>query len=255
MKVLGIIPARYGSSRFPGKPLARIGTRTLIERVYRRASRAKNLDALCVATDHPLIAEHVEQFGGIALMTSAEHQNGTSRCLEAAQHFTSLFANGKNPQIVINIQGDEPLIIPELIDSLAEMFHQPQVQIVSAVCPFISFNQLNDPATVKVVMDNQNKALYFSRLPVPYFRDGKPDLSIYRKHIGIYAYRYQTLTEIAQLASTTLEQAEMLEQLRWLAYGFDVHLVQTEYQPLGVDLPEHIQEVEQIIKSFYPDEW
>lgn len=255
MEVLAVIPARYGSTRFPGKPLALIGTKTLIQRVYFRVKAALKVDAICIATENHDIYEHVRSFGGVSIMTSSEHPNGTSRCLEAAEKYAKLYLQNQPPKIVINIQGDEPLIPASLIDSIVNLFQRFECSIVSAVCPFHSFEQLNDPSTVKVVIDNNQKALYFSRSVIPYFRDKSYDLKVYNKHIGIYGYRYQTLNRIVNLPVSSLEQAEMLEQLRWMQFGYDIYLVHTDYKPIGVDLPEHVTEVENIIKKYYPQEW
>lgn len=255
MEVLAVIPARYGSTRFPGKPLAMIGTKTLIQRVYSRVKAASKVNAICVATDHHAIYEHVQSFGGVSILTSSDHPNGTSRCLEAAEKYAQLYLQNQLPEIVINIQGDEPLIPPSLIDNIVDFFQRFECNIVSAVCPFHSIEQLNDPSTVKVVIDNNQKALYFSRSVIPYFRDRSFDLKVYKRHIGIYGYRYQTLQRIVNLPVSSLEQAEMLEQLRWMQFGYDIYLLDTDYKPIGVDLPEHVTEVESIIKIYFPHDW
>ncbi|GCD77307.1 3-deoxy-manno-octulosonate cytidylyltransferase [Thermaurantimonas aggregans] len=236
MKVLGIIPARYGSTRLPGKPLIDLGGKPMIQHVYERAIGA--VDLLVVATDDERISAVVHSFGGRALMTSPEHQNGTSRCAEV---LSALEMEGLSFDVVINIQGDEPLLDPLLPKNLAALFLNPSVQIATAVRQVLSASELKE-GTVHVVLDQYNRALYFSRSIIPYQRDVPREQwtasFTYYHHIGIYAFRSQVLEEIVQLPSSPLEDAEKLEQLRWLAAGYRIHCIETDFQSIPVDTPE-----------------
>ena len=240
MKILCVIPARYASTRLPGKPLALIGNKTMIERVYERACKAQMPDKVLVATDHETVAATVVAFGGDAVMTLSSHPTGTDRLAEVA---------GKMPEyeLIINVQGDEPLIEPAVIDSLAEAFrHEPNLQMAT-LATVMDDEEYKNPNVVKVVVDKQDYALYFSRSHIPYPRvaAGQP---VY-KHIGIYAYKRDFLLKYAKLESSPLEKTESLEQLRALEYGYRIKVVQTNFQSVGVDTPEDLQKVCDIINA------
>lgn len=233
--VFGIIPARYASTRFPGKPLAEIQGKPMIQWVYERV-RAADIQDVAVATDDDRIADCVRAFGGKVVMTSPDHASGTDRCGEAA-----LSLQPADNDVVINIQGDEPLISGKELHLLASTFEDEQVQIATLVNPFNNHALLNDPNVVKVVMAKNGKVLYFSRLPIPYLRDPSaiPPKSYYR-HIGVYAYRYKVLKEIVQLPTSELENSEKLEQLRWLENGYTIRALACDYQGIGIDTPEDL---------------
>lgn len=241
IKIAGIIPARYASTRFPGKPLALINGKTMIRRVYEQVSKAKMLTAVVVATDDQRIVDDVNNFGGKVVMTSSKHPSGTDRCAEALQKL------GDDFQVVINIQGDEPFIDPGQIDLLAAMFQNPEIEIASLATPINSDKELNSPNVVKVVVGKSGKALYFSRSPIPFLRNEASGNSIsnhtFLKHVGIYAYRSDVLKQIVKLEPSTLEKAESLEQLRWLENGFSIHIKTTELESLAVDTPEDLSKI------------
>lgn len=240
MKFKGIIPARYASSRFPGKPLALIGSQTMIERVYRQAS--KELDDVVVATDDERIAEAVKAFGGQAVMTSASHRSGTDRCREAYVN------TGSNADVVINIQGDEPFIAPEQIAALKGCFDDVDVDIATLARPFDpsrGFEALFDPNTPKLVTDSKMNAMYFSRSIIPYVRNYPHtewlEHANFLTHVGLYAYRAKTLEEITKLPQSPLEIAESLEQLRWLQNGYKIRVALTRHQTIGIDTPADLE--------------
>ncbi len=241
IKIAAIIPARYASTRFPGKPLALIHGKTMIRRVYEQVSKAKMIAQVVVATDDQRIVDEVESFGGNVVMTAADHPSGTDRCAEALQKLNADF------QVVINIQGDEPFIAPEQIDLLAAMFQNPELEIASLATPIKSDEELNSPNVVKVVIGKSGKALYFSRSPIPYLRENASRNftanHTFLKHVGIYAYRSEVLKQIVKLERSTLEKAESLEQLRWLENGFSVHIKCTESESLAVDTPEDLSKI------------
>ena len=246
MNILGIIPARYASTRFPGKPLAMICGKSMIQRVYEQASESKSLSKVVVATDDKRIFEHVEQFGGHATMTNRSHANGTSRCLQ-----TLMILENENREekfdAVINIQGDEPFIEPAEIDRLIALFVDKKTDIATLVKVIENKEALFDPNTVKVVMGVDRFALYFSRQPIPFFRDIESSLwsdnHTYYKHIGIYGYRSEVLKKIALLSLSPLESAEKLEQLRWLENGFRIKAEITGFDSISVDTPADLQEI------------
>lgn len=232
--VYGIIPARYASTRFPGKPLALIQGKPMVQWVYERV-RSSEVRDLAVATDDERIADCVRGFGGVAVMTSPDHASGTDRCGEAAQAFRP-----DDNDVIINIQGDEPFISPREIHLLASAFEDAMVQIATLVNPFNDTALLNDPNVVKVTKAKNGKVLYFSRLPIPYLRVGGTAPQQYYRHIGIYAYRYRALKEIVQLPTSELENSEKLEQLRWLENGYTIRAIECDYQGVGVDTPEEL---------------
>lgn len=236
MNIVGIIPSRYASTRFPGKPLIDIGGKTMIERVVKQASKSKMLSKVIVATDDERILQTVQGFGGSALMTSTAHTNGTERCAEVAR---------KEPaDYYINIQGDEPFIDPSQIDALCKQLDGTK-QLATLIKKIEDPAQLDDPHVMKVLADINGIALYFSRACVPYVRDFPKDEWLARhtfyKHIGIYAYRSDVLQDIVLLPKGLLEQAESLEQLRWIAHGYKVHVTETPVETVGIDTPEDVK--------------
>lgn len=239
MNTLCIIPARYASTRMPGKPLADIAGKPMIQHVYERASLARLPSAVLVATDHEAVRDAVLSFGGQVVMTSPHHLTGTDRLAEVAAHYTEA-------DVIINVQGDEPLIEPQLIDDLAaEFLDNPDLVMATAMTPLAEADY-QDANVVKVVTDLQGYALYFSRSLIPYLRH-RPQRSVY-KHIGIYAYRRTFLLDFAKLAPTPLELTESLEQLRVLEHGYKIKVLPTAYNPVGVDTPEDLAQVIQIMK-------
>jgi len=239
--VYAIIPARYASSRYPGKPLVPIGGMSMVERVYRQAVLALGNGRVWVATDDVRIAEHVETFGAVCMTGACA--SGTDRCAEAAR----LLNLGKG--VIVNVQGDEPFIRPEQISSLAALFTDPEVQIASLRKPIDEQDLVVSVNTVKVVCDRFDNALYFSRWPIPYRReDNRNTLPDYR-HLGVYAFRAEILQQIAALPPGRLETAESLEQLRWLENGYRIRMAETHFQSPAVDVPEDLTHVENYLKS------
>lgn len=242
-----ILPARYESSRFPGKPLAEISGRPLIEWVYRRAREVRGADGVVVATDHPAIAEAVEKFGGRAVMTSGSHRTGTDRVAEVAQ--------GLDCDIVVNLQGDEPVFPPALIEEMVAIAARSEkVDIVTACHPVFDPAELENPNFVKVVMDRTGRALYFSRLPIPLgsaASHGDPavqgEVPVGYRHIGVYVFRRSSLLRLSRLPQAPLEVSEGLEQLRALEHGMVIHVVETAQPTVGVDVPEDIKIVEKAL--------
>lgn len=244
---LGIIPARYASTRFPGKPLALLGKKPMIQWVFERASAA--FPQLVVATDDQRIKKAVEDFGGNAVMTSAEHSTGTERCAEALE----IFRKGHPRTIthVVNIQGDEPLLKPVHLEVLKSCMLDQNTQIATLVQPLTQNEELANPHVVKVVVDKSFRALYFSRAPIPFIREtGSEDSSIsrtYFTHIGLYAFRSEVLSQLVQLPVSSLERAESLEQLRWLENGYPIQTCVTDQPSQGVDTPEDLEKIRRII--------
>jgi 3-deoxy-manno-octulosonate cytidylyltransferase (CMP-KDO synthetase) len=237
-KFTAIIPARYASTRFPGKPLAQIAGKPVIQHVYEQVSRS--IDNTIVATDDERILLAVRSFGGRAVMTSNAHRSGTDRCHEAA------VKTGSAGDIIINVQGDEPFIEPEQIELLKTCFDNPGTQIATLVKPFppdVDQATLSNPNTPKVVLSSDGNALYFSRSVIPYHRDRHPGRPVptYYKHIGIYAYRADILADIISLPRSPLEQAEELEQLRWLENGYRIRAAITCRETIGIDTPEDLE--------------
>ncbi len=242
LKTVGVIPARLESTRFPRKPLAKINGTEMIIWVARAASKAKSLSRLIIATDSEEIAEIVKNHGFDCQMTSIYCRSGSDRICEVA-----LRTEG---DIFINIQGDEPLIDPGLIDFLVEPFHSsPEISVATAITQIKTESEYNDPGTVKAVIDKNGKALYFSRSPLPYFRSSKPRLEEVYKHIGIYAYTRGALIDFANLEKTRYEEAESLEQLRLIENGYIIQCVITDYSSKGVDTPDDLEKVIKIINS------
>jgi 3-deoxy-manno-octulosonate cytidylyltransferase (CMP-KDO synthetase) len=247
MKVWGIIPARYGSSRLPGKILSEIAGKPMIQWVYERARRSPSLDRLVVATDDGRIFDCVNGFGGEALRTSPAHPSGTDRVAEAAQKL-----NVKDEDLVVNIQGDQPLFEPAMIDEVVEPFRQDPTLLMGAlVYPIQSAQELSNPSVVKVVMDKNGLALYFSRSPMPYVMapNGR---ARYYKHIGPYAYLKHFLIRFTQMERGELERAESLEQLRALENGYRIRVVETRYDSQEVDTPQDLEQVRRLVEGFSP---
>lgn len=249
MKFIGIIPARYASTRFPGKPLADICGKTVIRRVYEQASKA--LETVVVATDDERIYDAVEAFGGKVVMTRANHRCGTDRCLEAYEAITTPTWREQNDTdtVIINIQGDEPFIQPEQIETLMACFDSPQTEIATLVRPYTAKDSLEDlenPNTPKVAWSQTTgEALLFSRSVIPYLRgvDKSEWLSkgSYYRHIGLYAYRADVLARITKLDPSPIEQAESLEQMRWLENGYRIRVGITDTPTIGIDTPEDLE--------------
>ena len=245
MKFIGIIPARYASTRFPGKPLAMLGGRTVIQRVYEQATAI--LDEAYVATDDERIFQAVEQFGGRAIMTRADHKSGTDRIEEAAEKI------GTQADVIINIQGDEPFIQKSQIETLMHLFDEPSTQIGTLGKRFESIEAAMNPNSPKIVTDKRGFALYFSRSIIPYVR-GKEQAEWlqhfpYLKHLGLYAYRREVLREVTLLPQSPLEIAESLEQLRWLENGYRIRVGLTDVETVGIDTPEDLQRAEVFLAS------
>ena len=238
MKIVGVIPARYSSSRFPGKPLIDLKGKSMIQRVYEGVSKSTVLSEVIVATDDQRIFDEVKRFGGKVQLTSTEHTTGTDRCGEVAKAIDA--------DVVINIQGDEPLVDFEQIEQLAKAFSDPEVKIASLGIKTTDPDDLTNPNRIKIVLDAKKNALYFSRSPIPNTKNASKsivDNFHYLRHIGVYAYRNETLQQLVQLKPTVLEQIESLEQLRWLYHGFSVRIVETDIETPNIDVPSDVEKV------------
>ena len=240
-----IIPARFQSTRFPGKPLAILGNKPIIQWVYENAR--KSLPNVYVATDDERIFAAVEAFGGKAVYTSPNHQSGTDRCAEAARKV----AETLQIDVVINVQGDEPFIRPEQIDALKACFNTSETEIATLIKPITNAAEITNINRPKVVINKNQEALYFSRSPIPFVRDAKPEEWISRNtfysHIGMYAYRFDILQKLTQLPVGLLEKAESLEQLRWLENGFRIKTAQTTFENIGIDTPEDLENAKKFL--------
>ncbi|NMM50541.1 3-deoxy-manno-octulosonate cytidylyltransferase [Marinigracilibium pacificum] len=238
MKIIGIIPARYSSTRFPGKPLVDIGGRSMVMRVFDQASKVAAISKVIVATDDQRIFDHVYENGGTAVMTRDDHPSGTDRCNEAISGIEERF------DFAINIQGDEPFLKPEQINSLCQVL-TPEVEIGSMMKKISDEKDLFNPNVVKVVVSEPGNALYFSRQTIPYQRNAEKENWLenfsYFKHLGIYAYRTDILSKLAALPEGKLEKAESLEQLRWLEKGYSIKMVETDIESIGIDTPEDLE--------------
>ena len=245
MKFIGIIPARYASTRFPGKPLAMLGGRSVIQRVYEQTSTI--LDETYVATDDERILQAVEQFGGQAIMTRADHKSGTDRIEEAAEKLNT------QADVIINIQGDEPFIQQSQIETLIHLFDDATTQIGTLGKRFETMEAVMNPNSPKIVTDKNGFALYFSRSVIPYVRGKEQSAWLqnfpYLKHLGLYAYRREVLREVTQLPQSPLEKAESLEQLRWLENGYRIRVGLTDVETVGIDTPEDLQRAEAFLAS------
>lgn len=246
MNFIGIIPARFQSTRFPGKPLAILDGKPIVQWVYENACKA--LDEVYVATDDERIFRAVEAFGGKAVFTSGDHQSGTDRCAEAAQEL----ARKMNIDVVVNIQGDEPFIRPEQIESLKTCFNSPETEIATLIKPISNIAEITNINRPKVVINKNQEAMYFSRSPIPFVRGSNPDdwlaQQTFYSHVGMYAYRLVVLLELTKLPVGLLESAESLEQLRWLENGYRIKTAQTHFENIGIDTPEDLEEAIRTLK-------
>lgn len=246
MNFIGIIPARYASTRFPGKPLADINGKPMIQRVYEQTKIA--IDEVWVATDDERIKETVESFGGNVVMTSTDHQSGTDRIAEAINKISEL--NKISYDVIVNIQGDEPFIQPDQIEAVKACFKASATQIATLVKQIDSQEDIFDPNKVKVVISKDKKAIYFSRSPIPYQRGIEKEnwlaKGTFYKHIGMYAYKSNVLSEITKIEQSSLELAESLEQLRWLENGYWIQTEMTKHESIGIDTPEDLEKVKQM---------
>lgn len=248
MKYLAIIPARYASTRFPAKPLAMLGGKPMIQRVYEQVKEV--FGDVYVATDDTRIEKAVEAFGGKVVMTSVDHNSGTDRCFEAFCKIGGVF------DVVVNVQGDEPFIQPSQLQTIKQCFDDPATDIATLVKPFAAgdaFEALANPNSPKVVVSTNMTALYFSRSVVPYCRNAEPSdwlkRHVYYKHIGLYAYRAEVLKAITSLPQSSLELAESLEQLRWIENGYTIKVGITEIETIGIDTPEDLEKAEHYLKQ------
>jgi 3-deoxy-manno-octulosonate cytidylyltransferase (CMP-KDO synthetase) len=243
LRVIGVIPSRYDSTRFPGKPLVMINGISMIQRVYEQALKCTGLTKVYVATDDERIESHVNSFGGSVIMTSHKHRTGTERVSEVAERLLQ-HDPGHPWDVVINIQGDEPYIAPVQIDSVIDCFRDKDVQIATLIHQIDDQDELTDPNVIKVIIDKTNRALCFSRAALPYMRgvETKDWLKhhTYYKHIGLYAYRTQVLEIISRLKPSPIEIAESLEQMRWIENGFSIHTELTGIDSISVDTPEDL---------------
>ncbi|MCH4166233.1 MAG: 3-deoxy-manno-octulosonate cytidylyltransferase [Megasphaera sp.] len=236
MNFICIIPSRYASTRLPGKPLADIAGKPMIQRVYEQAIQAKKLAAVVVAVDNPKVYDAVVTFGGHAVMTRENHANGTDRLAEAVEHFP-------HADVIVNVQGDEPLIAPDIIDDLCRAFEaEPSLQMATVAAP-LKEEEYNDPAAVKVVMNRNDEAMYFSRSLIPYPRHPFDNTIQPYKHIGIYAYRRDFLLRYAAMEQTPAEQVESLEQLRVLENGYKIKVIKTQHEFIGIDTPDDLKHI------------
>ncbi len=240
MKAAAIIPARYGSTRFPGKALALLKGKPLIQWVWEAVHSTGLFERVIVATDSELIANEVKKFGGMAVLTRADHPSGSDRIAEVAAQLEE--------ELIVNVQGDEPLITKVALEKLIAAFADDEVQIASLMTDVADPMELNDPNTVKVVVDGCLNALYFSRSPIPHNRDRIP-WDHYWRHIGVYAYRREALLRFVSLPPSSLEQVEKLEQLRALGNGIPIRMVPTSYQGIGIDTPEDLIRVQDLLKE------
>lgn len=241
MKVIAIIPARFASTRFPGKPLVLIHDKPMIQHVYEKALSSGFFKKVIVATDDERIKNVVSEFGGEVMMTNKNHQSGTDRCGEVIQKLPNEF------DVVVNIQGDEPFIHFAQLEELIGLFKTTPAQIGTLKKALTNHDELINPNVVKVVTGVDHRALYFSRHPIPFLRDSLQKEWIgkqaYYKHIGLYGYRVETLQEIVQLSASLLEKSESLEQLRWLEYGYQIFVAETNHESIGIDTPEDLKKI------------
>lgn len=246
MKILGVIPARYASTRFPGKPLADLLGKSMVERVYRQCRKSKWLTEVVVATDHPMIVDHVVAFGGHASLTSDKHPSGTDRCYETLSQQKEKF------DFVVNVQGDEPFIDPGQIDLLCGSLDL-HTELATLIQKITTLEQLLAPTEAKVVLNHKREALYFSRSPIPYVQKQKQEdwlrHTTFYRHMGLYAYRSDILKAITQLPVSPLEQAESLEQLRWIENGYHIRTVETDAEEgMCVDTPEDLEKAREYLR-------
>jgi len=241
--VLVVVPARYASVRFPGKPLAQIAGKSMIQHVVERLRDAGSVSRIVVATDDERIKHAVTSFGGEAILTRSDHRSGTDRVAEVAVHVPA--------EIYVNVQGDEPLIDPAAVDAVVQaMLDEASVHIATPCTAIAVANDIMDPNVVKVVRDFDGNALYFSRAPIPWVRDTSTKVDArHWKHIGVYGYRREALLEFPTLPPGELERVEQLEQLRWLENGFHIGVVETDYDAVSVDVPKDVERVEKLLRE------
>jgi len=247
MRTFAIIPARYGSSRFPGKPLATIFGKPMIQHVYERASSCPEFSGVLVATDDERILTRVQRFGGRAVMTDKNHRSGTDRICEAAR---KIGLTGED--LIINIQGDQPVFDPSIVFKLIKpLTENPSISMTTLKWKMDDETDIHNPNHVKVVTDNEGFALYFSRSPIPYFRENnRHSMEPYYKHLGFYGYKMKFLLRFTTLPEGTLEAAERLEQLRALEYGYRIKVLETDFNSIEVDVPEDIRKVEKTVRIY-----
>ena len=245
MKFIGIIPARYASTRFPGKPLALLGGKPVIQHVYEKVAAV--LEAAYVATDDERIYDVVKSFGGQVVMTRTDHKRGTDRIEEAIEKI------GGEWDVVVNVQGDEPFVAKSQLDTICHCFDDPTTQIATLGKPFESMEAVQNPNSPKIVVDNMGFAMYFSRSVIPYVRGKEMSSWLthypFLKHLGIYAYRKDVLRQVTQLPQSSLEIAESLEQLRWLQNGFKIKVGTTDVETVGIDTPQDLERAEEFLKA------
>ena len=245
MKFIGIIPARYASTRFPGKPLALLGGKPVIQHVYEKVAAV--LEAAYVATDDERIYDVVKSFGGQVVMTRTDHKSGTDRIEEAIEKI------GGEWDVVVNVQGDEPFVAKNQLDTICHCFDDPTTQIATLGKPFESMVAVQNPNSPKIVVDNMGFAMYFSRSVIPYVRGKEMSSWLthypFLKHLGIYAYRKDVLRQVTQLPQSSLEIAESLEQLRWLQNGFKIKVGTTDVETVGIDTPQDLERAEEFLKA------
>jgi 3-deoxy-manno-octulosonate cytidylyltransferase (CMP-KDO synthetase) len=245
--IFGLVPARYASTRYPGKPLIDLGGKTMIERVYRQAEKCQALSGVIVATDDERIEKVVKSFGGNVCMTSPTHPSGTDRCAEVVEKLNL------KCKAVINIQGDEPFIEPEQIELVCACFNDQRTELATLIRKITSPQVLFNPNSPKVLVDSQQFAIYFSRHPVPYLRGAEEsqwvNLHSYYQHIGIYGYRTDVLKQITSLSPSALEKAESLEQLRWIENGYKIKTAVTEFESNAIDTPEDLNRIRHLLKD------
>lgn len=245
MKFIGIIPARYASTRFPGKPLALLGGKPVIQHVYEKVAAV--LEAAYVATDDERIYDVVKSFGGQVVMTRTDHKSGTDRIEEAIEKI------GGEWDVVVNVQGDEPFVAKSQLDTICDCFDDPTTQIATLGKPFESMEAVQNPNSPKIVVDNMGFAMYFSRSVIPYVRGKEMSSWLthypFLKHLGIYAYRKDVLRQVTQLPQSSLEIAESLEQLRWLQNGFKIKVGTTDVETVGIDTPQDLERAEEFLKA------
>jgi 3-deoxy-manno-octulosonate cytidylyltransferase (CMP-KDO synthetase) len=249
MKTLGIIPARFASTRFPGKPLVDILGKSMIQRVYEQVQKAERIQKVVVATDDERIFRHVNEFGGEVIMTASDHRSGTDRCAEVLRQLSNE-RNSAEDYLVVNIQGDEPLIHPGQIDQLVQLMQENDSFSIGTLVKSVSDQKLaENPDVVKVVKTREGKALYFSRSPIPYIRGERLNTTVFFRHLGLYAYWGNVLLEIADLPAGMLEQQESLEQLRWLENDYTIGVVETSFEAHGVDRPEDVRRIIELLEK------
>ncbi len=256
MSAIVIIPSRYASTRFPGKPLCPLSGKPMIQHVYERANEARLVQDVFVATDNKLIYDAVEGFGGKAIMTSEAHRSGTDRIAEAVERLQDKGCGIQDKDIIVNVQGDEPLIHPKMVDDVIKLMDDERASIGTLAKRIEEEKEITDPNIVKVVFNDEGFALYFSRSPIPYHRNEWKDLrqitihgsrfTVF-KHIGIYAYRKDVLLKFSKMSPTRLEQTEKLEQLRALENGLKIKVKETEFETIGVDIPMDLERVERCL--------